>query len=434
MLNKFFRFPFARSGDKTAIPDAVVPAGNVSYDQGYGPDYQRVKSDPLAKDIERDKMNQLFNDVTTALQEYQTNGVPDWIAPAQNGGVNYSYPIDAMVRYTDNKIYRSVIALNTDIPGATANWTLVWQEGVTPLAGVGLSGTYALTIAEYSRTSVSLSGTLSGAYNLVFPTIAGKRWIVRNTATGPYDVTLKTAAGTGVTIPSGQSILIWCDGVNIVSGGGTGRLANIQLLSATGTYTRTPGATWGVGEFWGGAAGGSGSVATSATQVSMGRGGGSGAYGKHLFAALPATQACTIGAGGTGGAVGGGGGGAGGDTVFGAITAPGAPATAAALAYTPPAVESGGLGAAVATGCNLVNSAGQSAPPSHGLTTSSIIGGAGAPSTLGGGANPRISSSAAGLSSSTRGAGGGSGTNGASTAGQVGGTGGNGLIIIHEYF
>ena len=57
---KFFRLPFATTGDKTAVLDAVDSNGNVSYSQGYGFDYQRQKTDPAAKNIERDKMNQIL--------------------------------------------------------------------------------------------------------------------------------------------------------------------------------------------------------------------------------------------------------------------------------------------------------------------------------------------------------------------------------------
>lgn len=212
-----------------------------------------------------------------------------------------------------------------------------------------------------------------------------------------------------------------------------GRLVNVQVLSASGTYTRTAGATRGRLRMVGGGAGGSGSVTAAAGSVSAGRGGGSGAYLEHWFSALPASQGYTIGAGGSGGTTGGGAGGAGGATVFGTLTAPGAPATATGNAYVPPALESGGLGALVATGGNLVNASGSAAPAAQALTTSSIIGGGGAPSAFGGGGNPLISSTATGNPSPSRGGGGSGGSNGASTAGQAGGAGGAGLIIIEEY-
>lgn len=128
-LNKFFRFPFAVTGDKAAIPDDTQLSGDVSFEQGYGPDYARdPATDPLAKNIERDKMNQLFFDVTTALREYQIMGTPDFITPVQNGGTAFSYSKFARVRYDDGtgfKIYESKIDSNTDLPTVTASWAQV---------------------------------------------------------------------------------------------------------------------------------------------------------------------------------------------------------------------------------------------------------------------------------------------------------------------
>lgn len=211
-----------------------------------------------------------------------------------------------------------------------------------------------------------------------------------------------------------------------------GRLIAIQMLTASGTYVRSAGATRGRARLWGAGAGGSGSVATTGTQICVGRGGGAGAYLEHYFSVLPASQAFTIGAGGPGGTVNNAGQ-AGGATIFGTLSAPGAPATATPNAYVPPALESGGLGAAVATGGNLVNASGQAGLPGQALTTSSLISGGGAGNNLGGGGNPLISTSANGVPSPTRGAGGSGASNGASTAGFNGGSGGNGLIIIEEY-
>lgn len=125
-LNKFFRFPFAVTGDKTAVPEATQPSGDVSYQQGYGPDYARdPATDPLAKNIERDKMNNLFYDITTAIREYQIMGTPDFITSAQNGGTAFPYSKCARIRYNDGssfKIYQSKIDNNTDLPTVTASW------------------------------------------------------------------------------------------------------------------------------------------------------------------------------------------------------------------------------------------------------------------------------------------------------------------------
>lgn len=121
---KFFRLPFATTGDKTAVPDAVDSNGNVSYSQGYGFDYQRQKTDPAAKNIERDKMNQVFFDMTTAIAELQSQGVPDFITSALNGGAAYSYAINSLVRYSGD-VYVSLVAANTALPSDATKWALI---------------------------------------------------------------------------------------------------------------------------------------------------------------------------------------------------------------------------------------------------------------------------------------------------------------------
>lgn len=121
---KFFRLPFATTGDKTAVPDAVDSNGTVSYSQGYGFDYQRQKTDPAAKNIERDKMNQVFFDMTTAIAELQSQGVPDFITTALNGGTAYSYAQYALVKYSGD-LYISLVAANTALPSDATKWALL---------------------------------------------------------------------------------------------------------------------------------------------------------------------------------------------------------------------------------------------------------------------------------------------------------------------
>lgn len=120
---KFFRLPFAVSGDKTAVPDASQPSGSVSYEDGFGVDYELDPGvDPAAKDVPRDETNQLFYDITNAIAELQSFGTPDFITSALNGGVAYSYSKYARVKYSDGFVYVSKIDANTDLPTVAASW------------------------------------------------------------------------------------------------------------------------------------------------------------------------------------------------------------------------------------------------------------------------------------------------------------------------
>lgn len=134
---KFFRIPFAQSGARTAVPDAVDPSGFVSYTEGYGADYQRQKTDPLSKNIERDKMNEILFDLSNGLAEIQSQGVPDFITSALNGGSPYPYAQGAIVRYS-GAVYQSLFGTNTTVPTDLTKWGLI-GVGVTIIPGDGVT-------------------------------------------------------------------------------------------------------------------------------------------------------------------------------------------------------------------------------------------------------------------------------------------------------
>ncbi|CAG9424294.1 phage tail protein [Providencia rettgeri] len=115
-MTKIFKVPFATQGDRTSIPNEVQADGAVSYTQGYGYDYERDQvSDPAAKDIEREKMNGIFHDITEAIGEVQNYGFPKW---AEEGK---PYPIRAVV-YHKNKVWQSKVENNEVEPVAGDQW------------------------------------------------------------------------------------------------------------------------------------------------------------------------------------------------------------------------------------------------------------------------------------------------------------------------
>lgn len=128
-MANYFRFPFANSGDKAAIPQTVQPDGSVSYPDGFGIDYQLdPDTDPDALNIPRLQFNQLMYAMTLAIQQYQQLGFPDFITTSDNGGSPFSYAIGAHVRYDDGggfKTYYSLVGANTALPTDTTKWGLV---------------------------------------------------------------------------------------------------------------------------------------------------------------------------------------------------------------------------------------------------------------------------------------------------------------------
>lgn len=76
------------------------------------------------------------------------------------------------------------------------------------------SGDYTLAGSELDRISYRLTGALTGNRNVVVPNTIQQYW-VSNQTSGAFDLTVKTALGTGVVVPQGQSMILASDGVNV---------------------------------------------------------------------------------------------------------------------------------------------------------------------------------------------------------------------------
>lgn len=173
-MTKIFTVPFAENGDKISPPDAVQPDGSVSYNLGYGFDYQRDTSldsggapvDPLAKVFPREQHNGILNDITTAVGEIQANGLPIW---QSDGG---PYPVNALVRYSGSN-WKSTSANNATVPGAPgASWVdAAFQPSATEtISGIARIATQDVvsvgsddsTIVSPKKLAVALRAKVSG--------------------------------------------------------------------------------------------------------------------------------------------------------------------------------------------------------------------------------------------------------------------------------
>lgn len=182
MATKYFIQPFATAGDRISIPEPIQGSGSVSYNQGYGPDYElEIGVDPDAKPIERDEMNSLFYEITNAIGLVQRWGFPNFITTADNGGAPFSYGIGAGVVFafaatpTDFKVYISIAAANTTSPESDpSKWQQLGASGGLPTATTVVAGItrYAtnpeaaagvVTTAAVTPSNLALFAQLSGA-------------------------------------------------------------------------------------------------------------------------------------------------------------------------------------------------------------------------------------------------------------------------------
>lgn len=160
--------PFASNGDTQTIPDETDNEGFVSFNEGWGGDYERdLRTDTRAKPVGRKEMNYVLNAITRNIRQYQTTGFPEFITAADNNGAAFAYGTGVVVMY-NNTLYLSLVSNNVSVPGSDeSTWQVYIQREATEgetLAGV--SAISAITprrlklktdIIENSITDISSS-------------------------------------------------------------------------------------------------------------------------------------------------------------------------------------------------------------------------------------------------------------------------------------
>jgi len=152
-MTYFFKYAFGVDGDREVIPSLTQTSGTVSYQKGFTYNYQRILgSDPLAIPVPRDQSNQLYYAITENIQQYQTQGVPNWITAADNLGVSYPYGLYAICRYDAGsgiQIWESTVDANTSTPGEDTNWRVISGNAqgvpvgtIIDYGGIGLPTSY----------------------------------------------------------------------------------------------------------------------------------------------------------------------------------------------------------------------------------------------------------------------------------------------------
>lgn len=137
---------FAQLGDRDSIPD-TQSGEDVNYQTGYTAPYEAdPETEPTAKLVERDKTNQLFNDITSNIKEWQEQAFPNFINAIDNGGVAFPYTAGTVVKYS-GKNYKSLVDNNQTIP-TSSDWAEFGSASALSVAVKGSVNTDAQSLFD----------------------------------------------------------------------------------------------------------------------------------------------------------------------------------------------------------------------------------------------------------------------------------------------
>jgi hypothetical protein len=102
-------------------------------------------------------------------------------------------------------IEQAITGLSNPVFASDANLTI----SLTDLLGPALQVPRALVL------NVTSVGNLTATREMVVPTIE-KQYLVHNNTSGGQSITVKTAAGTGITVPNGAKAHLYVNGVNVI--------------------------------------------------------------------------------------------------------------------------------------------------------------------------------------------------------------------------
>lgn len=149
-----------------------------------------------------------------------------------------------MASYTSN--LRFTLPTTGEYPNT---WGTEVNNGITSLADAAIAGysSIAMADANYTLTTANgaadearkmmlvMTGALTATRNVICPTSVTKLYVIKNSTTGGFAITLKTAAGSGVSIPNGSTMVLMCDGTNVLDA--ITCITSLTNLTYTGTFT-----------------------------------------------------------------------------------------------------------------------------------------------------------------------------------------------------
>jgi len=133
-------------------------------------------------------------------------------------------------------------------------WGQTTNTNLGTLLEQAITGVQSIVMADANYTLTNFNGVLDEARNAVLvvsgannaqrdliPPVVKKLYTVVNNTTGGFAIRVIGVTGTGVIIPNGATCLVYCDGINFVSGlsGTSGNFSVNGNITATGNASIT---------------------------------------------------------------------------------------------------------------------------------------------------------------------------------------------------
>ena len=116
---------------------------------------------------------------------------------------------------------RLVLPVTGELVG---EWGDIVNEGLTDLVDNAIAGTYELAMGDTNKTLTNLNGaadqarymfiTATGALTanreIICPSLS-KLYFITNATSGGFSVTVKTSGGSGIDVPAGERMALYCN-------------------------------------------------------------------------------------------------------------------------------------------------------------------------------------------------------------------------------
>jgi hypothetical protein len=160
------------------------------------------------------------------------SGTLNVVPPAGNidGGASLNLdPNDSAFFFTDGVDWYTI--------GLSSGSTIAFDFVSLAVPG---SGDFILSGANLDRISYRFTGALTGNRRIIVPNTTQQYW-ADNQTSGAFTLEVVTAAGVGITVPQGQSVITYCDGTDVINATSSTSVAFPITIGQGGTGATTVG-------------------------------------------------------------------------------------------------------------------------------------------------------------------------------------------------